>query len=298
MSEGNAMKKEGSRPERFGLTARLLAGPLAVVVIAVSLFLSLKVLTIPSGGATLSITAVTGSLSLEPLCGESVTWDLPAGRVGRRSIAPGESGYETSAEAVTMVLAPGSRARVISSEAGVLRVSIERSDEIARRCPAVASQPYRLVLDGAPAAQDPVGFNYESRAHAEAGPLKMSLPVSGRVILGQAVPEGADWRARSAPILQTGLIVRRVIPWFSNEVTTAGEAERLDEGSILDSHACMEPERPGIAAGSGCSAAHLAPAVGFFRNIDTGGLQVRSGERRGGEEGRSRGAPCHLKKKK
>ena len=75
--------------------------------------------------------------------------------------------------------------------------------------------------------------------------------------------------------MQTGLIVRRVIPWFSNEVMTVGEMERLDEGSILDSHACMEPERPGIAAVSACSAAHLVPAVGFFRNIDTGGLQVQ-----------------------
>src|SRR2546428_4238210 len=37
----------------------------------------------------------------------------------------------------------------------------------------------------------------------------------------------------------------------------------------------MGRENPGIAAGSGCSAAHLAPAVGFFRNLDAGGLQVQ-----------------------
>src|SRR3989442_6590708 len=87
MSEGKAMKKEEARPERIGPTARLLAGQLAVVVIVLSLILSFKVLNLPSGGGTLSITAVTGSLSLEPLCGESVTWDFPAGgaRAGRHS---------------------------------------------------------------------------------------------------------------------------------------------------------------------------------------------------------------------
>jgi len=275
MSEGKAMRMAEVRSKWIGLAAKLLSGALTAVVIMLILIFSLKILSRPSGSGTLSITAATGSLTLEPLCGESVTWDLPAGRVGRRSVAPGEPGYETSAEAVTMVLAPGSRTRVISSDARVLRVSVEQTDDLAQRCPAVASQPYRLILDGAPAAQDPVGFNYEARAQAEAGPLKISLPVSGRVILGQVVSEGADWRARSAPILLTGAIMRRVKPWFSDEVMTVGETERLDQGSILDSHACMEPRTSSIAAAPGCSAAQLVPAVGFFQILDAGGLQVQ-----------------------
>src|SRR5207247_8771223 len=159
--------------------------------------------------------------------------------------------YGTRPQRAPFGLAPRFRPRVISPDARALRVSVEQTDDLAQRCPAVASQPYRLILDGAPAAQDPVGFNYEARAQAEAGPLKISLPVSGRVILGQVVSEGADWRARSAPILLTGAIMRRVKPWFSDEVMTVGETERLDQGSILDSHACMEPRTSSTAAARG-----------------------------------------------
>jgi len=248
------------------MTAGLLAG---VVVVA------LDSLDRPAGSGTLSISAVTGSLTLEPLCDESVTWDLPAGRVGRRSVAPGEPGYMTSAGAVTMMLAAGSRARVTSPDPGVLRVSVEKDDELARRCPSGAHQPYRFVLDGGPTVADPVGFNYESRTGTQTGPNRISLPISGHLIIGQAVPEGADWRARLAPILVTGSILRRVKPWFSHDVLTVGDPERLDEGSIVDSHACLDSGGPGTSPASGCSAEQLAPAIGFIRTLSEGELQVQ-----------------------
>src|SRR2546428_12944762 len=127
-----------------------------------------------------------------------------------------------------MVLAPGSRTRVISSDARVLRVSVEQTDDLAQRCPAVASQPYRLILDGAPAAQDPVGFNYEARAQAEAGPLKVSLPVSGRVILGQAVPEGADWRGGAPAGLVDGPVRGRGHTRGRHEKKGAGRTRKRE----------------------------------------------------------------------
>jgi len=252
-----------------------LVGAVTVSVLGGVLVLALRGLNQPAASGTLSISAVTGSLTLEPLCDEPVTWDLPAGRVGRRSVAPGEPGYGTPAGAVTMTLAAGSRTRVTSPEPGVLRVSVEKNDELASRCPSAASPHYRLVLDGTPAAQDPVGFNYETRTGAHAGPIGLSLPVAGRVIIGQAVPEGADWRARSAPILLTGTILRRVKPWFGHDVMTVGEPERLDEGSIVDSHACLDSGKAGASPASDCSAARPVPAVGFFRTLSEGGLQVQ-----------------------
>ena len=65
MSEGKAMRMAEVRSKWIGLPAKLLSGALTAVVIMLILIFSLKILSRPSGSGTLSITAATGSLTLE-----------------------------------------------------------------------------------------------------------------------------------------------------------------------------------------------------------------------------------------
>jgi hypothetical protein len=270
------MRTEWLRRKATSVSWAVVKGVLTIFVFAFALWLSVKLLSSPTASGTLSIKALTGSLTFQPLCNEPVTWDLPAGRVGRRSVGRGEAGYETPPRPVTLALAAGSRTRVISPRPGVLQVSVENLDQRSQpHCQSTASAPYRLILNGEPEDPDPIGFNYESTTAEDAAPLALNLPVSGRVTLGQAVSEGAGWSARPAAILLSGSILRRVKPWWStDEAMTVGEPESLDEGSIFDSHACA-PEKGSSFTAPECSAEQLTPAVGFFRTLKDGGLQVQ-----------------------
>src|SRR5262249_27813024 len=120
----------------------------------------------------------------------------------------------------------------------------------------------------------PIGFEYESLPGKSPGPDAITLPLAGRIILGEAVSNGASWHARATPILLSGSIVRRVTPWWStDEATRVGDPETLDEGSILDSHACLQREPATETPAPTCSPEEAIPAVGFFRTGD--GLRVQ-----------------------
>lgn len=226
-------------------------------------------LMLPASNAAIAISAQTGSLTLEPLCGERLIWDLPAGRIGPRSSLPGANPVRTGN--VTLILTSGARVRLESTGPGIFRLAVERAP-VARSCGADSVQPFQAIFDGMPLADDPVGFSYAAGApETGQGSHALSLPLSGRIVLGEAVQQGAGWATGSTASLQSGAVTRRVVPAFSHERVTLS-TERLDEGSLLDTHACLEG--PANVA-TGCPSGEAAPAVGFLRTISSGGLSVQ-----------------------
>src|SRR5690606_5133479 len=90
----------------------------AIVPLALAYWLNRR-----SPHAAFVVAAETTVLTLEPLCGERLVWDLPDGRVTRRSAPPGEaSPHDRRVGPATLVLLPGARARLESSVVSGLRV--------------------------------------------------------------------------------------------------------------------------------------------------------------------------------
>ena len=100
----------------------------------------------------------TGSLILEPLCGERAH----PGLGGRRSATQRSARYcGRCRRPLTLVLAAGARARVLATSA-VLSVAVEHAEEIAQACGKGADQAYSASVNDGDAEYDPIGLSYES----------------------------------------------------------------------------------------------------------------------------------------
>ena len=195
-------------------------------------------LLLPTSKASIAVSANSGSITLQILCGERLVWDLPTGRIGHRSALPGNE--PTRAGNVTLTLTTGARVRIESVQPGGLNIVVDRSQGIARGCAAESVQPFQVAIDGGDLTYDPMGFTYSAAASQANQVLPdLSLPLSGHIVLGQAVQQGGGWPTRVAGILESGTVILRVIPVFSDERVTLN-TEHLDEGSLLDTHACLD----------------------------------------------------------
>jgi hypothetical protein len=162
--------------------------------------------------------------------------------------------------------------RIESILPGNLNVAVDGSKGIAHNCAAESAQPFQAVLDGTPLADDPLGFTYVATVpEGGQGLPALSLPLSGHILLGQAVQQGGGWPTGGVGILESGTVTLRVIPVFSDERVTLN-TEHLDEGSLLDTHACLESKRE---AETTCPLRDAPPALGFLRTLAKGGLSAQ-----------------------
>ena len=227
-------------------------------------------LTRPSERGTIAIAARTGALTLDVLCGGSVTWDLGSGKVLLRSAEPGTPARDV--DGLTLTIHPGARVRLEANSALPLRLSIEPLP-IARSCGGAEVPLFEATTAGLAMEADPRGMSYLATDAKQPGvsTRELTLVLNGHVQLGQAVQQGAGWTARAGGILEAGSITLRVVPTFSHERVTL-ETEQVDEGSLVDTHACLKQ-----AGGSSeeCPALDAPPALGFARIRGDGVMQVQ-----------------------
>jgi hypothetical protein len=221
--------------------------------------------------AAFAIDADTGVLTIEPLCGERLVWDLPHGRVLLRSPVPRAAEADDGRTGgVTLVLLPGSRARLESAEPGRLRIAVSHADEMHAACTQGAGPFYEVTVGDELLPPDSVGVSYGAMPGDPAADGPLALPLSGRVVLGDLVPLGAGWGPRPAGLLESAAVDLRVKPWLDSNRITLRE-ERVERGGLLDTHACLAPR----AAGDPCLTAATKPAIGFLRVRPEGGMDVQ-----------------------
>lgn len=241
-----------------------------VAGIAVIAFLVIAIwLMQPSPNAAFAVSARTGSATLEPLCGERLVWDLPAGRVVRRSAMPNATDAMAVGN-VTLVLAAGSRVRLESTSPGDVRIVVGPAGKSRSDCSSGSDPAYQISVNEVQVGDDPIGFSYAalpvpSAEHA----AQLSLLASGHVVLGEPVQVGAGWATREPGILESGTVDLRVIPWFGDDRVTL-RTELLEEGSLFDTHACL-----GAAADQSCPPLRAPPARGFLRTLPDGKISVQ-----------------------
>jgi len=209
-----ARKKTAGRAPVFrGKRKWLIVAGVLLPLTALALWMMLQ----PSNNAAFAISAQTGSLVLEPLCGERLIWDFGAGRFLRRSALPGTAA--DGVDKMTLVLAAGARARVLATERGTLSIAVEHAEEIAEACGKGADQAYSASVNDGDAEYDPIGLSYESALPDDAHVIEQTLPLSGRVVLGQSVQLGAGWGMEGAALLESGTVTMRVVPWAAGVVS-------------------------------------------------------------------------------
>jgi hypothetical protein len=223
------------------------------------------------------IAAETGVLTVEPLCGDRLIWDLPAGLVTARSSPPhaSEPGGRASGLA-TLVLEPGASARVQSMAAGVISVSVSHVENVQDVCAKGGAPFYEMTVAGTTLAHDENGVTYgavHGSAAQAAQPPVLALPLAGRVVIGDIVPLGAGWEPDPTGMMETATVDLRVKPWFDENRVTL-RTERLERGSLLDTHACLAPRD------TACPGPDASSARGFLRTRAEGGMTVQlySGE--------------------
>jgi hypothetical protein len=226
-----------------------------VVIVALGIWLGQ-----PSPDAAFIVSARTGVLTVEPLCGERLVWDLPPGRVARRSDLPGAA--VPSEGLVSLALLPGSRATLESTPTIPLRIQVARVD---RAC-ANPTLFFEATVNGI-GIDDPGGVRY---GVTTAPPAPLSLALSGRVVLGAAVQIGGGWGADARGILESGTVDLRVVPWFSRDRVTL-RTEHLELGSLVDTHGCLDRAGPR----EGCPEDEAAPAQGFLRTSPEGWIDAQ-----------------------
>lgn len=242
----------------------------ALTVILAVIWMLVWWLNQPASKGTIVVTASTGSLVLEVMCGEQLIWDLPPGQVLHRSLPPGSK--PKAVEGLTLTLTAGARVNVLAQKDGALHMTIESASGVASSCRKDSEPSYRATDNQSPVQDDPMGIAYSSAppAAADAG-RTLELRLYGHVRIGQAVQQGAGWSARSNGILESGTVALRVVPVFSKERITLS-SEHLDEGSLLDTHACLDTP---TKVGSACPSDDALPAQGFLRTSTGAGLQVQ-----------------------
>lgn len=240
------------------------------VVIATLLIVPTVLLTQPSPKAAFAVSAHTGTLVMEPMCSERLLWDLPAGRVLQRSAMPGETTRALEGN-VTLTLLTGSRVRVESMSRGVLRLQVSRAENMRTTCETKDAPFYELSVDDATVPVDPLGFNYVSAPIDHVGRPPALLLLTGHVVLGDTIQQGAGWDAETG-VLESGSVDLRVVPWFGNDRVTL-RTEALEEGSLFDTHACLGA--PGERRQTDCPPKEATQASGFLRLAADGGMLVQ-----------------------
>ncbi len=189
----------------------------------------------PSPETVFAMQARTGVLEVHPACGRSLIWDLPAGRVLARDCDPDDPEQCGGVrDAVTVTLAGGSTARIEMRADRRWGVTFGRLDGPA--CADAGDSPIRITADYAELPADALGYFYVAEpAGPDAPPPGFSLPLAGRVIVGQFVEFGGGWSDVHSPTLSEGRVFGRDVAVGTGERLTLLD-EELDPGSIVDTH--------------------------------------------------------------
>jgi len=224
----------------------------------------------PAKNGTIAVAATAGALTLEVLCGERLIWDLGPGRLVRRSSEPGKGISPEHVKQLTMTLLGGARAHVESTGPGILHIEVARAKPDEDLCG--GGTAIFQIAEGENSMQDDAnGIYYAAEYAGMAERRTLSFPLSGHILLGQAVQHGAGWTSRPAGVLESGTVTLRVVPTFSDERITLN-SELLDEGSLLDTHACLDTHAD---SPNPCPSRDASPATGFVRAAPEGGLKVQ-----------------------
>lgn len=256
---------------------RLLPWLAAAFVAALVLWYAMS----PAPHSAFAIAATTDVITVEPACGDKLTWDLPPGWVVGDN-APFEDapavGVATARHAapVTVELAAGAAATVSREPGGFWKMHFTKGSGYGRCTPAPPSA-LTVTVGGERIPADPGGYTYQStfgedpsgavspaegatrRLIGPAPPLGLRL--AGRMVLGQLMSEGGGWGGASQPLLRGARVeVRHAAP-LTNQSLGVLE-EDISPGGIIDTHACMAA---GSAAGeAACVLAHTGPSAGFL----------------------------------
>ena len=225
-------------------------------------------LFLPAETASIAVAAQVHSLTLEVLCGEKLVWDLPPGEVRQRSVTVATRPKQPSG-AVTLSLSAGARARLEASSVGALNLAVDRVESIARGC-GKDKPSFEVTVGETRLPPDASGFFYAAaESKPEAG--SVSLPLKGRIVLGRPVQHGGGWKQADSAAPESIFVTRRVVPAFSKERVTVG-TDRLDDGSILDTHGCLDSTTDETRR---CAARESELATGFLRASAGKGLEVQ-----------------------
>lgn len=251
----------------FVLVLGLLAGIVAVLFVG-------------THHTAFTIRGQTDVITVQPGCGQSLTWDLPAGRVRTIDdvIGGGDRGPDRP---VSLVLREGSQALLEIRDGQELRVLVTRVDGpprcrdgsaaavAAASSAASAPLPVSVLKLGDPGAADdtaadvnlpPTSEGYAYRSTTGVLP-RVALRLAGRVLLGSPVVDGGGWTGSQRGMLHAATIEGRVRHWPGDQQAVLLRDE-VDPGSMVDTHACLGrgDSHDTVAR---CEAIDGNPAVGF-----------------------------------
>jgi len=189
----------------------------------------------PSPETVFAVQARTGVLEVQPACGRSLIWDLPAGRVLARDCdADDMEQCGGVRDTVTVTMAGGSTARIEMRADHRWGVTFGRLDGPV--CSDAGDSPIRVTADYVELPADALGYFYVAEpASPDAPPPGFSLPLAGRVIVGQFVEFGGGWSGVQSATLSEGRVFGRDVAVGTGERLTLLD-EELDPGSIVDTH--------------------------------------------------------------
>ena len=179
---------------------------LAAIAVIVTVLALLVARGVKPSRANFTLTADTGILRLQTYCAQRLVWDLPPGKVtqpgamvpgGEPTNPPGES--EQSGQNVSLALEGNVLVTVSRSTEGNLLVVLQRGEG------ADESRPMGTVKTGEESQAIVRKLYYQSTGTNPA----FTLPLWGRVTVGDDVPQGSGSVAGAAPLLRAANIRAR-----------------------------------------------------------------------------------------
>ncbi len=211
--------------------------------------------------ASFSIGAQTEVLSVEPECRHQIVWDLPPGRIG---VASEDGKVPAAAEAVSVSLRGGARARVRVNRQGQWLMEFARSNSFG--CGGPAADVIAFTAGDASRAANDADVFYESTAGIAAGSGPVLL-LRGRVVIGEEIQFGSGAaRDVDVPLLTHARIEVRT-PDAQTRQRRLIHEEAIDPASMIDTHACLDEPHDPAAASFDCVRRSGSTSEGFFRAV-------------------------------
>jgi hypothetical protein len=237
---------------------------------SIGLLAALFVSSVTSWSNAYSMRSRTAVVTVEPSCGRSLVWDLPAGAfVDTSSDTPPpltESAPvpQPTTGVASVHLVAGARARIERIGDGELAIHLERSPHFigcatadalievrinGQRTPGRAAQ--RLAIGRARGGTDRIVYRSTAEppgskpapvasATGEATMVEFVLPLEGRIVVGAELQHGAGWRdSGPPPLLDSADIQVRSLEGITGHSVALVE-ERVDAGGIVDSTPCFD----------------------------------------------------------
>ncbi len=216
-----------------------------------------------SNDTLFSVQAQSQALQMTLGCGQrALLWDLPPGQIAAVS-GPGTAAPPPVSSQITVTLREGARADLLLQGDG--RWSVRFDPDASNACGAAGADAVTVTINGAPLPASAGSYLFVSQASAA---FASAWPLRGRVLIGDEVREGSGSSAASKlnGLLLSGQVEARTLDALTGQRRTLHE-ERLDRGSMLDTHACLDQREPDVKA---CVQRSRSTTEGFFQLRDEG----------------------------